>query len=726
MDVNTGDIADLEIEGIGPGTQIGRGGFGTVYRAEQVAMGREVAVKVLPGIEASEQHRFEQECRATGLLSDHPHIVSVYGAGTTTSGRPWLAMQLCAGSMADRLATDGPLEWPEAVAATIKLAGALETAHRAGILHRDLKPANILVTTHGEPALADFGIARARGASETTSSSITGTVEHTAPEVLSGRKAGPGSDVYSLASTLFALISGSPPFRRDGDEGLAPLMMRVVSEGPPDLRPEGLPGDVADVLERGLAKDPKERFATAEDFGAALQSAEAALGIPLTAMQVHGDAQEWEPADDADETATRHRVRPVAAPLREPEPKPKRRRPIGLIAAAVSLVVLLVAGLVLLGSGGGGDGPPDTTQPPQADDSEVQLDHGVIRARGTGLDVHRVWTLSGEDGTDFTSEVTLTNSTEAVVAAHDEVIPKELAASVIDIVFEPAFSEIIEADPIVRYRLELPPGGTFAFTYRITVEDEGLSKARLERWRRALDVAQNAYDKVDPAEPPVIIEEPEDPDDGRGGETSTTAQKLSPTTTKRTTTTLSPPPPPPPSATKPGAPSAFVVNNPEITRRDDRNEVTHVRVDLGWSPPGDDGGEAPSGYRIRCTIMKENSPSPESGSECDGKTTWSTSGSARSTSIEVVRPYGALTWVKWEIAAINSAGVGTYRTGSTNAPVLTGLYSWDAWPLGRTVGLMVGGATTDCGQEQHRVCTQSVAAGQTVSNGTSITLAVQP
>ncbi|MGI8792441.1 MAG: serine/threonine-protein kinase, partial [Acidimicrobiales bacterium] len=513
MTGDSGGNVDLGIDGFGPATEIGRGGFGTVYRAEQVAMGRQVAVKVLPGIESDERRRFEDECRATGLLSEHPNIVSVHGAGVTSSGRPWLAMQLCASSLADRLRAGGAMEWPVAVSTAVKLAGALETAHRAGIMHRDIKPANVLLDSHDEPALADFGIARARGASETTSSSITGTIEHTAPEVLSGAKAHPGSDVYSLSSMLFSLVTGSPPFRKGGDEGLAPLMMRVVTEDPPDLRLEGLPDQVAAVLERGLAKDPAVRFANAADFGAALQEAEAALGFPVTPMTVHGEPLAWhptmvDPASDEAEGVTRARVRPVAVPVVEPEPEPVgRRTPRRLVVGVGIAVVALLLGLLFMATRGDDGKELAASTFGATAPTSVTLDLGVVRARATGLDVQRLWTLAGPKGAEFTSQVTVTNPSDAAVAVHDEVVPKELAASVLDIDFQPVFTEVVQPDPIVRYAVNLEPGQSFAFAYAITVDGDGVSEGRLKRWQRALVIAQNAYDQVAADTPQDVIDE---------------------------------------------------------------------------------------------------------------------------------------------------------------------------------------------------------------------------
>ncbi len=252
--------------------EVGRGGFGTVYRAVQAGVERAVAVKVLSSRAVDEEalRRFERECRVMGALSGHPHIVTVYGSGLTDDGYPYLAMDLMpGGSFGDRLAQRGPMDWREVGDIGVKIAGALETAHGAGILHRDIKPANVLISAYGEPHLGDFGIARMEGATETRSGVITASALHAAPEILDGEPPSAASDVYSLASTLFALTQGSPAFAGDSDR-LLQIVTRVARDAVPDLRPLGVPAGFAAEIERAMAKDPAARHASAETFGRAL------------------------------------------------------------------------------------------------------------------------------------------------------------------------------------------------------------------------------------------------------------------------------------------------------------------------------------------------------------------------------------------------------------------------------------------------------------------------
>ena len=161
-DVHAGIPAELVAAGFEDPEEIGRGGFGVVYRCVQRTLDRTVAVKVLTAdLEPDNLERFVREQVAMGKLSGHPHIVSIFQVGTTATGRPYIVMQYHPhGSLDAKVQDSGPVGWRDALHVGVKVAGALETAHRRGTLHRDVKPANILLTEYGEPQLTDFGIAR--------------------------------------------------------------------------------------------------------------------------------------------------------------------------------------------------------------------------------------------------------------------------------------------------------------------------------------------------------------------------------------------------------------------------------------------------------------------------------------------------------------------------------------------------------------------------------------
>lgn len=235
--------AELNAAGFENADEIGRGGFGVVYRCEQRVLERVVAVKVLAeGLEDENLERFLREQRAMGKLSGHPNIVNIFQVGATASGRPYIVMQYHShGSLDARVNRDGPITWQEAVHIGVRLAGALETAHQRNMLHRDVKPGNVLLTEYGEPQLTDFGIARIAGGFETAAGAITGSPAFTAPEVLQGQPPDPSADLYSLASTLFSVVTGHAVFERLSGEQMVSQFLRITRQPMPDLADSGLP-----------------------------------------------------------------------------------------------------------------------------------------------------------------------------------------------------------------------------------------------------------------------------------------------------------------------------------------------------------------------------------------------------------------------------------------------------------------------------------------------------
>src|SRR4051812_7776076 len=269
--------AGLDIPGYVDLEQIGAGGFGRVFRARQPAFDRTVAIKVLNGRLDDEAtlRRFQRECRALGSVSSHPNIVPVYDAGGTPGGQPYLVMDFVrGGSLADRVTRYGPLPWAEVASIGVKIAGALHSAHLAGVLHRDIKPENILVSGYGEPLLADFGIAQRAGIENRTTTAAAMTPSHTAPEQFQGSPPSEATDVYALASTLFTLLAGVSPFQGRPEESIFALIARAATETAPDLGTRGVPEPLAAVIARGLEKDPAHRPASALEFGRMLQQAQ--------------------------------------------------------------------------------------------------------------------------------------------------------------------------------------------------------------------------------------------------------------------------------------------------------------------------------------------------------------------------------------------------------------------------------------------------------------------
>jgi hypothetical protein len=363
------------IPGVVDLVQVGRGGFGVVYRGYQPELGRNVAVKLIstPGTPEEAVERWRREVSAMGRLSNHPNIVSVYAGGVTDDGSPYLVMPYIPdGTLGDRLRRDGAMA-PEAVAALgAKLAGALASAHHAGVLHRDIKPDNVLLSPYGEPQLTDFGIARLVDATATLTRSIQASLPYAAPEVLMGHPATAAADVYGLGATLHACLAGEAPFPTRGEEALVAFVGRIAHEPAPDLRASGVPAPLADVVARALAKTPEERIRSAdalqqelEAAGRALAAGGAAAGETTVVRPTGGTV--LLPTEGAAPDAGAAGATPPGAVRRTPAAVPPRGRTNrAAVAVAGVVIAVLVAALVALlldGDGDGSDGDDVVTAP---------------------------------------------------------------------------------------------------------------------------------------------------------------------------------------------------------------------------------------------------------------------------------------------------------------------------------------------------------------------------
>jgi len=260
--------------------KIGRGGMATVFRAYQPGLDRHVALKVLPEFFAEEEtyrERFRQEAMSVARLR-HPNILQVFDFGHR-DGIAYIVMELVeGGTLADRLGE--PMQLDAVLSLLEPLAAALDYAHSRGVLHRDIKPSNVLLRDDGTPVLADFGLAKIAGALRrlTTSGTVMGTPEYMSPEQAGDGQVSPASDRYAMAVVAYEMLTGRVPFQ--ADTPVAVLISHVTRAMPSTHELGGeLSAHVEDVLRKGLAKNPDERYPSASSFVHALRPAAWLYGI---------------------------------------------------------------------------------------------------------------------------------------------------------------------------------------------------------------------------------------------------------------------------------------------------------------------------------------------------------------------------------------------------------------------------------------------------------------
>ena len=311
---------------------LGRGGMGTVFLATHERLARKVALKVIaPELAADEDFRarFLRESQLAASL-DHPNVIPIYDADDV-GGVLYIAMRYVDGSsLLTLIRQRGSLALAETLQIAEQVAGALDAAHRAGLVHRDVKPANILLAESGQHVyLCDFGLAK-----RTTSQTVTrvgfflGTVDYSAPEQIEGRQVDRRADLYSLGCVVFHCLAGRPPFVRDSELAVLNAHLHDAPPALSEVRP-GLPRALDGVLARTLAKEPADRYPSGADFVAALKAA------------IGGEAAE----------ATR--AAPAPTTRRLARPRRPRRWPIAVAIAVLAIVAAIAAVLATRSSNGG-------------------------------------------------------------------------------------------------------------------------------------------------------------------------------------------------------------------------------------------------------------------------------------------------------------------------------------------------------------------------------------
>jgi len=376
--------------------QVGKGGMATVYKAYHAALARNVAIKVLPAYLAEDavfRERFRAEAITVAKLR-HPNILAVHDFGEENSVHYIVTEFVDGGTLADQLGSALPVDYVARMLAPV--ASALDYAHAREVVHRDVKPSNVLISRDGTPVVSDFGLARMMMGSLprlTQTGAMVGTPEYMAPEQAAGEDSGPAADRYALAVIAYEMLVGAVPY--SADTPMATLIAHLHKPLPlPRERNPRLTEPVEQVLLRGLAKDPGDRFATAGELIRALEAAGAA---PAGAMA-------WQVADPAAGVAP-----PAPAPA-QPRPTPQAPLPATpapptpapaaapgpTVPGGRSRRVLLAgaAGAVLLAAAGGAwyaflrepEGPPIYVDVSLSTDS-VAMGHGGARSEAVEVTI---------------------------------------------------------------------------------------------------------------------------------------------------------------------------------------------------------------------------------------------------------------------------------------------------------------------------------------------------
>jgi eukaryotic-like serine/threonine-protein kinase len=331
---------------------LGAGGMADVYLAEDLKLGRKVALKVLLRRYAGDAQfveRFRREAQAAAQIN-HPNIVGIYDWGAIGETY-YIVMEYVQGeTLKERIRRDGRLSPSSSVAIALGVLAAVDTAHRAGVIHRDIKSQNILLDDSGAVKVTDFGIAKAGDSQMTEAGSILGTAQYLAPEQAKGLPVDERSDLYSVGVVLYEMLTGQVPFRGDSAVTVALKHVNELAPEPSELVPD-LPYALNQVVLKSLAKDPDRRYRNAGEFVADLNSARS--GGPLLAAAYDASAERTQLAVPL-AVPGEGRTRLMSAPPRTPPPPRRKRRVWPWVLLGLLVVAAAIAGVLIYESVHGG------------------------------------------------------------------------------------------------------------------------------------------------------------------------------------------------------------------------------------------------------------------------------------------------------------------------------------------------------------------------------------
>ncbi|VTX51518.1 Serine/threonine-protein kinase PknK [uncultured Actinomyces sp.] len=401
---------------------LGSGGFADVFLCRQELPSREVAVKVARRDRGSDgEAGIAREADVMALVSGHPAVAQLYGAGRTPDGRPYLVMEYCpVANILDQV-RQAPMSTDRAMSMVIRMCGGAEMLHRAGYVHRDIKPSNIMINAFGSPVLTDFGVAEPVGA-DPRGGRDGFSVMWAPPEQIAGTAcAHPTQDVWALGATLWTLLMGRSPFEVEGGDNSAHAVAQRVARGRVSrIDHPGVPDAVTAIVRRAMSLDPEQRFGSAAALGYALQTVEREMHRPVTEMKLSVVASSSAPSSalsapsaaalDAERTRTRRRSFADGPQASSNEAwagnsttnrtglvEGQSKRPAWVVPVLALVMVLATAGLVvamltggghsihLSGGGGGGSAPTPSSSAGTSSNSD-QGDAGTVPPEAvTGL-----------------------------------------------------------------------------------------------------------------------------------------------------------------------------------------------------------------------------------------------------------------------------------------------------------------------------------------------------
>jgi len=451
--------------------RIGSGGMADVYCAEDTHLGRQVAIKVLHRRFAQDQEfveRFRREVKSAAGLN-HPNVVGVFDRGEH-EGTYYIAMEFLEGqTLKDIVATEAPLQQERVIDIGLQILQAAGFAHTHGVIHRDFKPHNVIVDQQGHAKVTDFGIARAGASEMTETGSIMGTAQYLSPEQAQGHAVTATSDIYSIGVMLYEMLAGRLPF--EGDSAVA-VALKHLSEPPAPIsqwRPDVHPALEAVVM-AALAKDPAQRWQSAEDLAAGLEAARTQIAAGPNGGQ---DTAAFAaiPMPVPDETgSTEFAPAPVVAPVAGPEEKRERRWlwwAIGALAVALLgvLLYLILSGLLAT----------EKREVPRVTGKQLVEARALMERDGFEVQTERVQSRqpfdqvvdqdpNGGEEADKGSTVTLEVSggpgdvlVPAVERLSEVQAVRELHKAGLEVTTDPEFSDKIKKDFAIR---TVPPEGT--------------------------------------------------------------------------------------------------------------------------------------------------------------------------------------------------------------------------------------------------------------------------